>query len=172
MDVVQSANAGFLGAVDKFDPSRQNRLLTFATWRVKGYTAEYIRNNKKTVSIPNNKGEAASVVKKTQADSLVNSFTNRRNMAIPALARATGMSQKELRNLRYVSQNPVTMETQIGQNLTVMDLIEDDDSNCPEKRIAKKDITKKIGKMLKVLEPKKESILRSRFGIGVAEKNP
>lgn len=170
MDIIQEGNIGLMKAVEKYDWNRNVRFSTYANWWIHQSISRFFANRGRAIRLPHRKEEALRRIRKAYH---VLSQTLQHQPSVPELAKYLHMNKDEVEYLLNISNNLISLETDIGDEdgATMVDLCEDYTYN-PERALLRKSSQKMIRRFLVRLKDRERRILMYRYQLNGGEEKP
>lgn len=161
-DLIQEGNLGLIEAIDRYDPSKMCRLISYAAWWIRLYMQRAIEQKSRTVTIPINKVGTLKKIKNFEYGFIK---MNGRKPTYKEIGKAIGMETDKVEYIYNLGTSTISIHVEDDEGQTIEDRLEVDEAEPMRENVWLNELTRCVMKALNLLTPREQDVLRCRFGL-------
>ena len=167
-DLIQEGNLGLIEAIDRFDLTKNCRLISYAAWWIRLFMQRALEQKSRTVTIPINK---ISALKKIKNFEYGYAKTHGRQPTYEEIADGIGMTQDKVEYIANLGTSTVSIQAKDDEEgLSIEDQLEIDEAGPLRHHVWLGELNRRVSNALEMLTPREEDVIRCRFGLNGEEE--
>jgi len=164
MDLISEGNIGLMKAVERFDPAKGGKLITYAAWWIKQSIKRALANQSKTIRLPVHLVDKISKIRRV---SMQMSEELGREPTDDELAEEIGMSSSKVTMLKSAAIRPASLDAPISDDDATEfgEIVGDESAHDPYELLSDKDLRDEVDDLMDILDERERKIIQSRFGL-------